>query len=185
MKNKFEINNDGINVYVTFFVNSHPAGKILISIFVLILIGLLIYLPTTITNEELRDFIFPFLVFGILVFVFPVRYLLWNLFGKENIIINTKSLSYNKDFGLYKTNLKTLKHNRLATGFEWIRTFENIEYGNIVFEKFNEENDLPESLYTTSVALDKESIKQIDEEISKLYNIGNDEEIDFSNISLN
>lgn len=185
MKNSFEIHNDGINVYVTFFVNSHPTGKVLLTIFVILLIGTLIYLPIELPKEEVLHFIFPFLIFGIIVFVFPVRYLLWNLFGKENLIINTKSLSYYRDYGIYRTNLKTLKHGRLGTGFEWSRTFENIEYGNLVFQKYNDENDLPEHLYTTSVVLNYDNIERIDKEISKLYEIKKNKELNFTPISLN
>ncbi len=111
--------------------------------------------------------------------------MLWNLFGKENLIINTKSLSYYRDYGVYRTNLKTLKHKRLATGFEWARTFDNIEYGNLIFEKYNDENDLPEHLYTTSIILNFESIEKINKEISKIYEIRMDEELDFHPISLN
>jgi len=185
MKNDFEIKNDGINVYVTFYVNSHPVGKILLTCFVVFLIGLLFYLPFTISDENISDYIFPFLIFGIIIFVFPVRYLLWNLFGKENVIINTKSLSYNRDYGVYRTNLKTLNHKRLGTGFEWTRTFDNIEYGNLVFEKYSDKNDLPEHIYTTSVVLNFESIEKINKEISKLYEIKMDKEFGFYPISLN
>jgi len=107
------------------------------------------------------------------------------LFGKEYIIINTKSLSYYRDYGIYKTNLKTLRNNKLGTGFEWSRTFDNIEYGNLMFEKYNDENDLPEHLYTTSVVLKFENIEKIDKEISKLYKIKTNQEFGFHPISLN
>jgi hypothetical protein len=183
--NNFEIKNDGINVYVTFFVNSHPVGKILLTIFVVFLIGLLFYLPSTFSKEEISDYIFPFIIFGIIVFVFPFRYLLWNLFGKENLIISTKSLSYYRDYGVYRTNLKTLNHNRLGTGFECSRTYDNVKYGNLVFEKYNDETDVPEHLYTTSVVLNFESIEKIDKEISKIYEIKMDEELGFHPVSLN
>lgn len=185
MKNNYEISNDGINVYITLFVNSHFIGKTILTVFVLFLIGILCYLPFTVSEENISDSIFPFLIFGILVFVFPVRYLLWNLFGKENLIINTKSISYSRDFGIYKTNLKTLNYKRLGTGFENTRTFENIKYGNLVFVKYNDENDLPEQIYSTSVVLNFESLEKIDQEISKIYEAKMDEEFDFHPFSLN
>ena len=57
MRNRFELQNDGINVYVTFFVNSHPVGKVILTAFVIFLIGILIYWPTTLSKEETLDYI--------------------------------------------------------------------------------------------------------------------------------
>jgi energy-coupling factor transporter transmembrane protein EcfT len=185
MKNKLEIHNDGINVYVTLLVNSHIIGKTILSIFVILLIGGLVYFPTTIPKEEIPSFIFPILIFGFLIFFFPVRYLFWNIYGKENLIINTKSLSHCNDYGVFKTNLKTYPHSRLGTGFEHIRTTDNIKFGKLVFIKYNEENNLPEHLYETSVLLDSENIKLIDEEISKLYEIELNDNFNFEPFSVN
>ena len=185
MKNNFEIYNDELNVYVHLTVNSSKIGKIILTFFVSLLVGILFYIPFTIPEENISEFIFPLLIFGIMVFAFPVRYLLWNLFGKENLIINTKSISYNREYGIFISNLKTLNHNRLATAFEWSRTFDNIEYGNIIFEKLNDKTDLPEHLYTTSIALTIEDIKIIENEISKLYENKMTDEYNFHPISLN
>ncbi|MEE9408467.1 MAG: hypothetical protein V3V28_10390 [Polaribacter sp.] len=185
MKNKLEIHNDGINIYVTLIVNSHIIGKTLLSLFVILLIGGLIYFPSTIPKEEVSSFIFPILIFGFLVFFFPVRYLLWNIYGKENLIINTKTLSHYNDYGIFKTNLKTHAHQRLGTSFEHIRTTDNIKLGKLLFVKHNDENNLPEYLYETTVLLNSENIKMIDNEISRLYDIELNEEFNFQSFSDN
>ena len=185
MHNSFKIENNGINVFITLVVKSHSIGKLLTSLAVLAIIGFYIYIASTITKEEISTYIFPLLIGGIVILVLPVRYLLWNLFGQENIIVNTKSISYYRNYGIYSTNLKTKIHDRLTIGFEWTRTFDEIKYGNLIFEKTNEENDLPEHLYTTSVELTFENLTQIQDEIIKLYAVDEEGEFDFFSISLN
>ncbi|MGJ5643412.1 hypothetical protein [Formosa sp. S-31] len=185
MRNEYEINSDGINIYLTLFVKSHPIAKTLLSIIVLTLIVFLIYIASTLSIKDEPKSVFGIIIFGIFIFFIPFRYLLWNLFGKENLIINTKSLSYNRDFGIYKTNLKTEYHERLSLGFEHTRTFENIEYGNLIFNTYNEKSDLPELLYSTSINLDLKKINEIENEIEKLYDIGINENTEFNNVSLN
>ncbi len=185
MKNEYEINNDGVNIYLTLFVKSHPIGKILLSIFTLTLIILLIYIASTSSIKDEPQSVFGIIIFGAFIFFVPFRYLLWNLFGKEHLIINTKTLSYNRDYGIYRTNLKTKYHERLGLGIEHTRTFENIEYGNLIFNTYNKDSDLPELLYSTSINLELKKINNIENEIEKLYDIGIDENIEFSKASLN
>jgi len=185
MRNEYEINSDGMNIYLTLFVKSHPIGKILLSIFILALIILLIYISSTLSLKDEPESVLGVFIFGIFIFFIPFHYLLWNLYGKEYLIINTKSLSYNRDYGIYKTNLKTKYHKRLGLGFELIRTFENVEYGNLIFNTYNKESDLPELVYSTSINLELKKINEIENEIEKLYNVGIDENIEFNKTSLN
>lgn len=185
MRNEFEINSDGINIYLTLFVKSHPIAKILLSIIVLALIALLIYIASTLSIENDPKAALGIVIFGAFIFVVPFRYLLWNLFGKEHLVINTKTLSYNRDYGIFRTNPKTKYHKRLGLAFEHIRTFENIEYGNLIFNTYNKESDLPELLYSTSINLELNKINEIETEIEKLYNVGIDKNTVFTEISLN
>jgi len=66
-----------------------------------------------------------------------------------------------------------------------IDTFENIKYGNLIFNTYNKESDLPELLYSTSINLELKKIREIENEIEKLYDIEIDENTEFSKISLN
>src|ERR1700761_486593 len=42
------------------------------------------------------------LIIGFMV----LRYSLWNIYGEENLIINTKSLSYQHGYGFFRTGYK-------------------------------------------------------------------------------
>jgi len=45
--------------------------------------------------------------FSLIAFLFLLRYALWNIYGKETLIINPKSLSYQYDYGFYRVPFKT------------------------------------------------------------------------------
>lgn len=169
MNNRIKINTDGINIYVTLFVKSNKKGKIAMSIIVLILLFILGAMINETNDNNLKNFVFPITIFAILIIVFPVRYLIWNLCGKEHLIINTKSISYKFDYGIYQTNLKTILHKKLASGFELLRKDGEIKKGNLVFYDFRKKDNLPIQIYQTSVLLDKEKVNMIDAEIRQIY----------------
>lgn len=123
----------------------------------------------------MRDFYFPYLNFHFalantesssvstfeilaifsLLYIFPIKYLLWNLFGKEHLIINTKSISHSFDYGFIKTNLSTQPVNRLETYYQQRMSDETNEFGQLVFYNYRQDNNLPELIYTTNALLKK------------------------------
>jgi hypothetical protein len=70
-------------------------------------------------------------------------------------MINKKFLSYYHDYGIIKTNLKTKLHNQLNLGFECICIKDASEYGQLIFETSNAQNNLPEHLFETSILINK------------------------------
>ena len=127
MRNVIDINSDGINIYLTLEVKTSKIIKILLIIVLFFIVVLLGFLLSILNIKEEPKLLFPMIIIPILVFYFLVRYVLWNLFGKETIVINRKSISSSLDYGLYKTNLKTVLVNRLGFGEEFIREFEGGE----------------------------------------------------------
>ena len=125
------------------------------------LIGVLVYFPFSFSIKNNPDLILPIIVFGIIIFVFPIRYLLWNLFGKEHFIINKNKLSSHKDYGVYRTNLNIQQFERLLVEFERTKTFEKIECGNLIFKSFNKDPNLSKYMNSSSINLELEIINKI------------------------
>ena len=170
MRNDYKLNSDGTYVKLTLNLNSTTKGKVILSIIVSVLIGVLVYLPFYFPIKNNPDLILPIIVFAIIIFVFPIRYLFWNLFGKEHFIINKKKISSNKDYGVYITNFKSQQFERLHLKFENNKTIEKIKCGNLIFKSFNKDTNLSEHIYSSSIDLELEVINKIKNDISKLDN---------------
>jgi hypothetical protein len=83
--------------------------------------------------------------------------------------VNTKTISFCYDYGILKTNLKTIHFDRLGTGFQIIREENDIEIGKLIFYNYRVKDNLPEVIHQTSVLLDNIDINEIDLEISNLF----------------
>jgi energy-coupling factor transporter transmembrane protein EcfT len=169
MRNLVHKHTDGINFYATFQVKANPVGKVVLSLMILILITVYIFVVSTITKNDLRAMLFPMILVFVLILLFPVRYLLWNLFGKETLIVNTKTISYRYDYGILRTNLKTISFDGLGTGFHVVRKENTMEYGKMLFYNYRKEDNVPQLIHQTSVLLDTIDCNEINLEISSLF----------------
>lgn len=169
MKNIIQKHSDGINLYSIFKVEASKTGKIILSICIIILLVVFVLVISTIEKQYIASAVLPILIFSGFMIIFPVRYLIWNLYGKENLIVNTKSISYFYDYGFFKTNLKTIFFYKLGTGFQFVREDEEGEKGRLLFYNYNKESNLPELIHQTSVLLDLVDVSEIDLEIKSLF----------------
>ena len=185
MNNSVEIESDGINVFATMSVKAKPVGIVILLIFVLFLIVAFILIVSTFEKNEIGKLILPTLILFILFIFLPIRYLLWNLFGKENLIVNTKTISYWYDYGFIRTNLKTIKYDRLATDFLSNRKENEKEFGNLIFYNYNKDTNLPELIHQTSVYIELEKLKEIDLLIQNIFENEFNDKQGFMGYSLN
>lgn len=170
MDNKVVISTDNINIYVLMTVNANKIGKIILSVMILLgfsfSIGLFVFIP----NEDSGEYFLLLIAALILFLFFPMKYLLWNLYGEEEIIINTKSISYSYSYGFIKTNLQTIKFNILGTGYEPIRiSADNNELGKLNFYDYSVDTNLPFLIFQTSVLIPKEKLFEIDQMINEVF----------------
>jgi len=180
MKNTVDIKSDGINVYITSNVQANKKGKIVLTILNSSVLIFYIWFISSLKNEEAGKFLVPVVLMFIMFVFFPWRYWFWNFFGKEIIIINTKTITRHYHYGILQTNPKTLPHNRLATTYEFVRNFENEEFGRLHFISYNIDTNLPEALFQTSVIIPKKAINRIEMEIQNVFNNENLNNISFS-----
>lgn len=141
----------------------------------------IIYFFLYFCGETLNKILILFILFIFL----PIRFLAWNLFGKESLIVNTKTISYCYDYGIIRTNLKTIHYDRLGTGFLSNRKDNEKEFGNLIFYNYNKDNNLPEVIHQTSVLIELEKLKEIDLLIQIIFENEFNEKHGFTAYSLN
>ncbi|SFO12270.1 hypothetical protein SAMN05421741_12128 [Paenimyroides ummariense] len=171
MQNIFSKRYDGVNLYLEFTVKTKLIGKLVLSLFILLCFIVIFYLTISSSKDENNnsEFITAAIIFTFVLIVFPVRYLIWNCYGKEFLIINDKSLSYYYSYKFLETNLKTKLINELSIAIEVVKEDENYKYGRLIFYNINEETKLNEFLFQTSVLLKYENLEIIRKEILDLF----------------
>lgn len=171
MHNVFSKRYDGLNLYLEFTVKTKLIGKLVLSLFILLCFIAIFYLTVNSSKDENNnsEFITAAIIFTFVLIVFPVRYLIWNCYGKEFLIINNKSLSYYYSYKFLETNLKTKLINELSIAIEVVKEDETDKYGRLIFYNISEETNLNEFLFQTSVLLKYQDLELIRKEIFDMF----------------
>jgi len=169
MRNRIEIYSDGINAYAHIKVNASKTGIRILSLLLIIEIFLFVILFSHIGLDEIIEMIIPFLIIMVFFVGLPIKYLLWNLYGNEQLIVNTKCISWSYDYGFFKTNLKTIKFDRLGTGYEKVMENDKGEVGKLILYNYSRENNLPQPIHQTTVLLNKDEITEFDIQIRNVF----------------
>lgn len=155
---------DDINLYIAAKVRTKLLAKIVIGFFTLFFA-----LPGPIILLQGGGSAVPTAAFALLVWAVAVGKLaLWNLFGTELLIINTKSVSYQRSYGIFQTNLRTYSFQHLRITPRVIREEDNSTYYKLQFYNYNE-NNLPELLIESSIPLPEQHIVEVFEQLNTLF----------------
>lgn len=170
MKNYYIKKTDGINLYLELNIKTQLFGKVLLLICILMAFVPILFLAydSHKNPESTSDFVFPALIIVGLIIIFPVRYLIWNCYGKEFIVINKKSISYNYNYKIISTNLKTIKIDHLGTFIEIVKEDNGTQYGKLLFYNYDNETNLPEFVFQTTVLLDINMLQEIENTLWQL-----------------
>lgn len=171
MYNIFSNRYDGVNLYLEFTVKTKLIGKLVLSLFILLCFIAIFYFIIKAPKDENNnsEFITAAIILTFLLIVFPIRYLIWNCYGKEFLIVNSKSLSYYYSYKFVDTNLNTKLINELSIAIEVVKEDENYEYGRLIFYNINDETNLNEFLFQTSVLLRYQDLELIRKEIFDIF----------------
>lgn len=161
---------DGICIYLTSELKAATIPKLfLVLINIAAWVGFVvisIYIP----GEEVISLIFPTVLIPLLLIFFLVRFTAWNLWGKEYLVINTKSITYMRSYGLIETKNKTIRiEKKLFAGFKKIKVFQQTEYGILEFWDYDQ-NDYPRIIFETAILMTKASAEDVISLIVELYN---------------
>jgi hypothetical protein len=185
MKENLNIETDNINIYLQIRVISKKIGRITLSIIIILLIIFWIFAFSIVDGNEKGKIIAGLIIPCSLSLFLSIRYLLWNSFGFERIIINTKTISYCYNYGLFQPPLRTLYFNQLAYNYVETRKENNLQFGEIVFFQYNSITNLPEIIHETTIEIESSTYKKLENMIIELFENENAELTDFSGYSLN
>ncbi len=169
MNNPVEIFRNPEMLVVTIKVRSALIGKIILSLIVVVCFALVILAALGIHPAKgPGTLIFPMAFLAFVIFV-PLKMLLWNLYGKETIIVNTRSVSWTHSYGIVETRLKTQTFEALGTGFDLFRIYDGNEHGHLLFYRYDPITHLPSEIYSTNIIIPKNKLVEIDNELSDLF----------------
>lgn len=181
--NTTELSSDGISLIVTFGIKAKRHGKILLSILLTAIISAFAFLFSKFTING--GAIIVMILVTVIIIVFPLRYLVWNIFGSEILVVNTKSISFQYNYGIFATQFNTIVYDRLMIEFEKVRDELDGEKGVIVFTNYRADTDLPEIIHTTTVLISQTQFNEIIDEIDKVFVLKYFEEFNGIGISMN
>lgn len=168
MKDRCIIRDDGINIYITLINEVRFVAKIGLVMMCVFLSFPFVILSIYGGSATSGGAVFGFIVFLIIYIVFPLRLTIWNLFGEEHLILNTKSFSYQHDYGIILTNFKTQKIDLIGLGLNVIGQIDDEDYGKLDIFNYDEETYVPHLIYKSSIYLTKSNFETIVESLKKL-----------------
>lgn len=168
MQNRFQITSDDERVDVRMTIHTERSWRMVL--LGMILAVLIMLICAFFFDPNTKTLYILFVLLGI-VLIWPVRYFLWNTYGKESLTITKGALSYQYDYGWFKTRRRTLPFDRLSLGHQIIQKGEsNLEYkGQLMLFDYDKEGDRWYEFYRTSVLLTEIQMKRIDIEIIRLF----------------
>lgn len=147
---------DGVSLYIAAKVPTTQLAKIAIGS-----IALFFALPAPMLLFMQGGKALPMAVAAFAAWIFLMgRLAFWNLFGEELIILNTKSVSYQRSYGVIETKLQTYPLRNMRVEAIITKERNKIKYSKLQFYTYNE-HDLPELLLESSIALPEQSIYAI------------------------
>lgn len=159
--NLVSVHSDGICIYLTIKVRNALFPKVLLVFFNMLLL--------TAIMAAVYYWIPVLLLVVAITEVFLGRYTLWNLFGRELIMFNTKALTYQHDYGFFKTKTVTCTMGKLlnckavATVRERKVILQYLEFSSY------DGNDLPYVLYQVALPVQERDTRLLLQLIDKLY----------------
>lgn len=168
MKNQTNLKSDGINAYAKLSVYGSRTGVIVLLIMIAVELLLFVFILFNIDAKEIGSLAIPLVLAIVLFLGIPIKYLLWNLYGAEVIIINTKTVSWSYDYGLLKTRLVTVTFDRLGFAIENISSKDSATIGRLVFYNYRKSDNLPEEIHATTILVPTQELQKL---IAKIENV--------------
>ena len=118
---------------------------------------------------SLYEWLLGLLMMGIVWSVFVGTLTLWNFFGKETITITKNTLTYQHDYGFYKTTIERKPIIR-ALNISLIPVPEKSgePHYQLIFESYNAQQ-LPEEIYRSSLPISSTDLECLKQNIRLLY----------------
>jgi hypothetical protein len=158
---KVELKKDYINLHVAIEAETSKVVKGILIFFNMCTLAIVVL--------SLVDWLLALFVIGVLLMSLFGWLTLWYGFGKEKLVITSKSISYQYQYGFYTTKVESQPLRRaLNISLAPSRERNGLEYFNVIFETYNEQN-VPEEIYRTSLAINRAEFATLKRAIRTLY----------------
>jgi hypothetical protein len=158
---KVEFKNDRVNLHIQ--IREEPSVLTRILMFAVNICSIAIVIVA------LVDWLLGLVVLGVLLTLLSGWITLWYCFGSETLTINTRTLSFQHNFGLYKGPLETRRINRaINISLTPARAHTKNEHYNLIFETYND-FQIPEEIYRTTLSITKADFAILKTSIRSLY----------------
>ena len=169
MKNISTVHFDGICIYLNSEIRAALIGKVILILFNLIAWTGFIALASSVPGNEVKSFLFAFIIIPVILIFIVGRFTAWNLWGKEFIIVNTKAITYSKSYGIIQTKDTIIKIEKsLGFAYQSVRIDGNKEFGELHFFDYDENNN-PKNIFETTILMTKEIAEEVISNIEDLY----------------
>lgn len=142
------INADVFNIYIRSSVPTKLYVKILFALFNLSILVTLFYLAISVQKDGPAPLIF---LLPVIYFFSFGKYMIWNIFGEELLIVNATHIAYQHYYGLWRTKLQTKKYYFIEA-FPVDATVTEGDV-NLLFGFYQEETKLREVIFQTAIPI--------------------------------
>lgn len=156
MKNRIQITTDNKQVHATIEVNASKTGTAILAVFILLEVVIFSMLLSEAPLEELLYKSIPILLIALFLIGFPIKYLLWNLYGQEKLIISKQTIQWQYHYGLFSGEQREADYILLTTAYERIREINGEEVGRLLFYSANTETEVSKMIHRTSALITKQ-----------------------------
>lgn len=164
-----DISRNDINIYFDSKVASKTIGKAILLVINLIIWCGCVFTALIIPPEE-GGIILALILFMIIGFFTIGRYTFWNIWCAENIVISPKSIKYQHNYGLFKTNEKTITFDSLSINFDHIRKEDGVDVGYVHFFEYGTDLQLQE-IFRNSILITRIEYENLVSEIDKIFDL--------------
>lgn len=150
------VSRDLKSIYVESEIPTGIYVKIISSALSILIIAFFTYLAVSLQEDKPRP----------LAFLLPIsciflsgKFLLWNIFGKENLIISTSHISYQHSYGFWKSNLSTQHYDEVIVELYDVEVFDHPF--NLSFVTYDGKTKLQQSVFKTAIKINFENFQVI------------------------
>lgn len=173
---------DFLNVYVKSKIPTNFYLKIVLIIFNFSAFIGLLWAATSFAVQD--DKPSPVLFLLPIVYFFAIgKYFLWNSFGEEIYVISSTHISFQHNYGFWKTNLKTSKYNFVSIDNS-DKEIKDDDLLHLIFVKYTPEK-LQEHIFTTNISIKYSDWQRIFNRLNEMKIDEFGEEINFPKIYAN
>lgn len=169
MQNVAEVHNDGVSVYFNSAVIPKKSARIILIIINIIVLSLYAALLWGVAGSlKGGEFVTLFVIIPIVYAVSLGKSTLWNLYGKEHIIISTNTITSYRDYGFFKTGIKQYSYKKLYYEIEIQREDKDLSTINFINHT---ETGVPVILFASTVYVPTNKLHELVEQLNVVFAI--------------